>query len=138
MSDTRLTTAAAPATSLLWSLRVTVLLHAALLVVEFASAGRILIEDHSALPVHGVGAIAVHAAGGLQILAAVLYWRPGNGPLWPAVASVAAFAAGFVQAYFGSHGILELHVPGAMLLVILVTWILAWSWMTSSTHRPTD
>ncbi|ASU84189.1 hypothetical protein CDO52_16570 [Nocardiopsis gilva YIM 90087] len=139
MSDTRLTTAAgtAPTTTFLWGLRVTVLLHAALLVVEFVSAGRILVQDDSALPIHGVGAIIVHVVGGLQILAAALLWRPGNGPLWPAVVSAVAFGAGFAQGYFGSHLMLELHVPGAMLLVILVTWILAWSWTARSTHRPT-
>ncbi|MBB6171875.1 hypothetical protein HNR23_001935 [Nocardiopsis mwathae] len=118
--------------SLLWPLRLTALLHAALLLVEFVTAGRLIIQDYSALPLHSMGAVAVHIAAGLQVLAAVLLWRPGGGPLWPTAVSAAALGAGIAQAYFGSARMLDLHVPMAMLVVILVTWVLAWCWTRSS------
>ncbi|KIH98003.1 hypothetical protein LP52_15905 [Streptomonospora alba] len=118
----------------LWALRITALIQAALIAVEFLTAGHLLMqellgEELSALPLHAGTALAVHVAGGAQVLAAVLLMRPGNGPAWPAVVSAAAFGTGFAQAYFGSHVMLALHVPAALLLVVLVMIVLVGSWL---------
>ncbi|GAA4917440.1 hypothetical protein [Streptomonospora salina] len=123
-----------PAPPYLWGLRITALVQAALIAVEFLTAGQLLMqellgEELSALPLHSGAAVAVHVAGGAQVLAAVLLVRPGNGPVWPAVLSAAAFGTGFAQAYFGSHLMLALHVPAALLLVVLVLIVLVGSWL---------
>lgn len=113
----------------LWGLRITALVHAALLAVEFTTAGQLLMQDMSVMGIHAGAAVAVHVAGGAQLIAATLLVRPGGGPVWPAAASAVAFAASFAQAYFGSHGMLGLHVPAALLLVVLVVVVLAASWL---------
>jgi len=120
-----------PAPPYLWALRITVLVHAGMLALSFVTAGQLLMEDVGALPVHATTAIGVHVSGGAQLVAAALLARPGRGPLWPAVVSAAAFALSFAQAYFGSHLMLGLHVPAALLLVVLVVAVLAASWLPS-------
>lgn len=125
MSPTASAPAAAPA-ALVWATRAGVLAHAALLAVEFATAGRLVAQDLTALPLHSGGAVALHAAAGAQLAAALLLWRPGGGPPLPAALSAVAFALG--QAYLGSRLLLSLHVPLAMVLVALVTWTLVLVW----------
>ena len=44
-------------------------------------------------------------------LLAVLLWRPGYGPGWPAVASVGLLVAIQVQSVLGMNGPLAVHVP---------------------------
>lgn len=127
MSPTASAPAAAPA-ALVWATRAGVLAHAALLAVEFATAGRLVAQDLTALPLHSGGAVALHAAAGAQLVAALLLWRPGGGPPLPAVLSAVAFVLGLGQAYLGSRLLLSLHVPLAMVLVALVTWTLVLVW----------
>ncbi|MBB4932415.1 hypothetical protein F4561_003235 [Lipingzhangella halophila] len=128
-------TAARPAAPYLWLLRAAVLAHAALLLFEFATAGQLVSGAFGALPLHSTGAIVLHVTAGIQFGAAVLLWWPGRGSALPGVLSAVAFALGFGQAYLGSHRILDLHVPVAMVLVALVTWVLVWSWSTSAHHN---
>ncbi|GAA1755898.1 MULTISPECIES: hypothetical protein [Streptomonospora] len=115
----------------LWALRVAALAQMALIALEFATAGQLVMEEMSALGLHAGTALAVHVAGGVQLAAAVLLVRPGGGPSWPAVLSALAFGAGFAQAYFGSHMMLGLHVPTALLLVVLVMTVAVAAWLPS-------
>jgi len=61
-----------------------------------------------------------HAANGMvllpllalvQAVLAVLVWRPGHGPGWPAVASVGLLVAILLQSAMGQAGQLVVHVP---------------------------
>ncbi|WP_046468508.1 hypothetical protein [Allosalinactinospora lopnorensis] len=121
-------------TPYLWVLRAAVLIHAALVVFEFGTAGQLIAGASDILPLHSKGAIMLHAVAGFQLVAATLFWRPGRGSVLPLMLSTLAFALGFLQAYLGSHGVLDLHVVMGMTLVVLVTWVFVWSW-TSSAHR---
>lgn len=111
-------------------LRIAVGASLAALLWEFVTAGQLITYNMDALPLHYGGAFAVHAASGVQLLAAVLVWRlPGAGsPGGPrhdrlvAVVSLLAFVVGFPQAALGTYGPLQAHVPLAMLLVALVVW----------------
>lgn len=111
-------------------LRIAVGASLAALLWEFVTAGQLVTYNMDALPLHYGGAFAVHAASGVQLLAAVLVWRlPGAGsPGGPrhdrlvAVVSLLAFVVGFPQAAMGTYGPLQAHVPLAMLLVALVVW----------------
>ena len=111
-------------------LRIAVGASLAALLWEFVTAGQLVTYNMDALPLHYGGAFAVHAATGVQLLAAILVWRlPGAGsPGGPrhdrlvAVVSLLAFAVGFPQAALGTYGPLQAHVPLAMLLVALVVW----------------
>lgn len=126
MPDTRST--ATTVTGYLWALRIAALLQTAMLAWEFATAGRLVSADLTVLPLHSWGAIVLHVTAGGQALAAIALWRPGGGPYWPGVVSVVTFALGFVQASLGSSGNIAAHVPTALTLVILVVWVLSWSW----------
>ena len=41
--------------------------------------------------------------------------------------AVVVFVLSFVQAYYGDHTNLKIHVPGAMVLTVGIVWITAWS-----------
>lgn len=95
---------------------------------QFGTAGQLFGGDGAARA-HGVGAIVLHVLTGLLTLAALAYWRPIGGPLWPAVVSALVFAASFVQAGYGARDSLVLHVPGAMVLTVGAVWVTAWSFL---------
>ncbi|RNL85242.1 hypothetical protein [Halostreptopolyspora alba] len=121
----------------LWLLRAAVLAHAAVLLFEFATAGQLVAGKFGALPLHSTGAVVTHVVAGIQLVAAALFRWPARGSLLPGVLSALAFALGLGQAYLGSHRVLDLHVPVALLLVVLVTWVLAWTWTAPARHaRP--
>ncbi|TDQ47595.1 hypothetical protein [Actinorugispora endophytica] len=132
-------TAAPPSTgstsAALWGLRAAALAHVAVLTLEFVTAGQLMSQNFAAMSAHSTGALVLHVAAGLQLVAAVLLWRPGRGSPLPMVLSAAAFALGFAQAYFGSHGMLGLHVPAALALVVLVVWVLALAWTRQGPAR---
>ncbi|MEU6781613.1 hypothetical protein ABZ912_20610 [Nonomuraea angiospora] len=77
---------------------------------------------------HGMGAFAVHVLGLLQLVAAVLLWRPGRGPGWPALVGLAVLLLGFAQSALGGSGVLAVHVPLGMTLFGLSVWLLVWAW----------
>jgi predicted membrane protein len=77
--------------------------------------------------VHATGAIVLHVVTGLLTVAAVLYARADRGPWWPAAVAAVVFVLSFVQAYFGEHTNLAIHVPGALVLTVGIVWVTAWS-----------
>jgi cytochrome bd-type quinol oxidase subunit 2 len=74
-----------------------------------------------------------HAANGMvllpllalvQVVLAVLVWRPGGGPGWPAIASVGLLVAVVLQNVIGQAGLLAVHVPLVVAIVGLVGTLL--------------
>jgi hypothetical protein len=47
----------------------------------------------------------------VQAVLAVLVWRPGRGPSWPAIASVGLLVAILLQIAMGQASQLAVHVP---------------------------
>jgi hypothetical protein len=92
-------------------LRVVVLLHTALILAQAAFAGQFLAGDGAWVRVHEANAGIIHMVGFFQLVLAVLVWRPGRGPGWPALASLALLLAEELQLGFGYARILALHVP---------------------------
>lgn len=113
---------------ILWSLRVIVAVNVALFVLQGFTGGEYLVGDEAAMQLHGVFAISIHVATGIQTLAAALLWRISGAPLWPALLSAIAFAVSFGQASLGSDGALNAHVPLAIVLLVIVVLVLAWAW----------
>jgi cytochrome bd-type quinol oxidase subunit 2 len=70
----------------------------------------------------------------VQVVLAVLWWRPGHGPGWPAVASVGLLVAIQLQSLLGMNGLLAVHVPLGMGIPALVATLLV---RTRSLTRPT-
>ncbi|WP_214324576.1 hypothetical protein [Nonomuraea sediminis] len=94
--------------------------------VQAVSAGMLLSGGGSGL--HGTGALAVHVLGLIQLVTAVLLWRPGRGPGWPALAALVVLLAGFVQSALGGSGVVLVHVPLGMAIFGLSVWLLVWSY----------
>jgi hypothetical protein len=74
-----------------------------------------------------------HAANGMvllpllalvQVVLAVVVWRPGRGPGWPAIASVGLLVAILLQIAMGQAGLLAVHVPLGVAIVGLVGTLL--------------
>jgi hypothetical protein len=108
------------------AVRITAVLSVAVLACQFVTAGQ-LFPRGGPLALHGGGAIVLHVVTGLLTVAAVLYARADRGPWWPAAVAAVVFVLSFVQAYFGEHTNLAIHVPGALVLTVGIVWVTAWS-----------
>ena len=106
-------------------------LSVVVLLFQFVTAGQMLAENSGARDGHGAGAIALHVAGLLLVVATLPHARAG-GARWPVVVSAAVFVAGFVQAAIGDAGNMGAHVPGSLVLAVGTVWFPAWA----STRQP--
>jgi hypothetical protein len=92
-------------------LRAILLLHAILVLAQAGFAGQFLAGHAAWVRVHELNAGIIHLVAFVQLVVAVLVWRPGRGPGWPALASLALLLAEEFQLGFGYARILALHVP---------------------------
>lgn len=109
-------------------LRTFITLSVVMVLIQAVLAGQIIDGDESMVRLHGMGGGFVHVLGILQVIAAILVWRPGRGSVWPLVASVVILLAGFVQSATGGSGNVILHVPLGVLIFGLLVWMTAWTW----------
>jgi hypothetical protein len=118
------------------ALQATTTLVLLVLAWQFVTAGQ-MIPQGGPEELHAAGAIVLHVASGLAVIAAFLLNRAAGGPWWPTVLAAVVFVLTFVQAWTGSHGVLAVHVPCAILLVAGTVWIASWSWLgaTASARR---
>ncbi|MFG1946977.1 hypothetical protein [Nonomuraea sp. NPDC048826] len=140
MSDTDLfrrppaETPAKPVSSgLLYALRVSIIAHAAGLVVAGSLAGQSVATDGAMAESHVMAGLLVHLVGLVQIIIAVLVWRPGRGAGWPALASLVLFLAGMGQHF--TWMMLGAHLPNGILMFGLTTALVIWSWSPGASRR---
>jgi hypothetical protein len=124
MTRTRDTTVAAPV-STLRPVQAAAVLSVLVLFWQFLSAGRMLVGE-DAVGGHGAGAIALHVTTGLLLVATVLHGRRTR-VWWPAALAAAVFVLTFVQAWLGSHDVVAVHVPLALVVTAGTVWLTAWS-----------
>ncbi|SEH03417.1 hypothetical protein SAMN05444920_13649 [Nonomuraea solani] len=117
---------------LLYALRIAVLAQAAALLVAASFAGQ-AVESDSMLEPHVMAGMVVHLVALVQIVLAVLLWRPGRGAGWPALASVALFVVGMAQHFTWES--LGAHLPNGVILFGLVVAVLVWSWSPAAARR---
>lgn len=110
------------------ALQATTTLVLVVLAWQFVTAGQ-MIPQGGPVQLHATGAIVLHVVSGLAMIAAFLLGRAARGPWWPTVVAAVVFALTFVQAWTGSHGVLAVHVPCAIVLTVGSAWIAAWSWL---------
>ena len=115
--------------------------------VLFVSAG-FIVEDNSALGIHGFGGIMLHIFTGLLAVSlSIRAWLSKTG-LAQAGIAVVLFALTFPQAALGSYMTMPMHVTGALILTLLAAWLTAWTLLQhrlqpthqdqpASTHEPT-
>ncbi|TMR31481.1 hypothetical protein ETD85_25780 [Nonomuraea zeae] len=117
---------------LLYSLRIVVLAQAAALVVAASFAGQ-AVESGSMAETHVMAGMVVHLVALVQIVLAVLVWRPGRGAGWPALASAGLFLVGAAQHFTWLW--LGAHLPNGVLLFGLITAVLIWAWSPAAARR---
>ena len=107
-----------------------VVVQAGLACTQALLAGSYFAGDVDSIAVHGIIGSLLPLGALVQLAAAVLLFRPGRGPWWPAPASLALFLAVGFQTGAGHDRALAVHVPlgvgivGA--LVALACWSLLW------------
>lgn len=119
----------------LWMLRLILLLHSALVVAQPILAGYFLSGEADAIDIHGPIGSTLWMLVLLQLVVAVLYWRPGHGRAWPALATLVLFFANFVQLTFGHLQNFAVHVPLGTAIVATVVWMTVWSFRAGA-RRP--
>ena len=110
------------------ALRVAATAAVVMIVLQGVTAGEILSRSRIAETLHFGGAFAVHLFTGLTALAAFLLARRRAVSWWPTGLAVAVFVVGFVQAALGDAGLLSVHVPLAMLMLVGAVVVMAWSY----------
>ncbi|MEV4185031.1 hypothetical protein AB0J28_26760 [Streptosporangium canum] len=108
-------------------MRATSLLQSAVLFAQVVTAGLLLASVPAGRTAHGVMAGAVVLAVLLNLLAAVLAWRPGGSSPRLIFRSLPMLAFALVQSVLGYAHVRELHVPIGVLMfaasVLLLTQV---------------
>lgn len=104
--------------------------HAVLAAAQPVLAGFYLDGEFDAIGVHGIIGSTLSGWVMVQLVVAVLFWRPGHGPWWPAVATVALLFLEGVQVGMGYLGELAVHIPLGVAIVggtvAMFVWSLVW------------
>jgi hypothetical protein len=108
-------------------LRIMLVLHAALVVTQPVMAGYYLSGEADAIDVHSPIGSTLWMLTFIQFFVAILYWRPGGGRLWPAVATVVLFLAEFAQMTVGYTQTRSVHIPLGTSIVVGVLLFTIWS-----------
>ena len=108
-------------------LRITLVLHAALIVAQPILAGYFLSGNVDAITIHGSIGSTVWMLAMIQFVVAAIYWLGGGGRVWPTILTAVLFVAEFVQLAFGYQQDFAVHVPLGTAIVITVVWMTVWS-----------
>jgi hypothetical protein len=118
------------------ALRIGISMQAVAILGQAVTAGQFLDGSSGLKGVHGAGAGIVHLLAVIQVILAVLWWRPARGRDWPAVVSLLLMLAGFAQSAVGGSGNLAVHVPLGVGMFGLAIVLTGWAWLPGSSVRP--
>jgi hypothetical protein len=107
--------------------RVATVLHAALAISQAVAAGGILQASTLGMIVHQAGAGLLWLVSLLQVPVAALAWRPGGLPAWPIGVSAGLVVAETAQVALGATGVLAVHVPLGVAIVLAAVCLAAWT-----------
>ncbi len=110
-----------------WSLRVGFGVQAGLAAAQPMLAGSYLSGNLDAISVHSAIGGNLPVVGFLALILAVLHWRPGRGPAWPALTMVVLSVLIVVQANAGYSRTLGLHIPLGVAIVGTTVGLFGWS-----------
>ncbi|WP_229803022.1 hypothetical protein [Planobispora rosea] len=111
-----------------WSLRSTATLHLLGVLGQAMLAGLFVTGDVDLLRWHRDNGGFTAGMLFCQLVAAILLWRPGRGPAWPAWATAALTVAETIQVFLGQERILVGHFPLGVTVFgasAVLTW---WVW----------
>jgi hypothetical protein len=112
----------------LWLFRVIVTVEAVLAFDQAVFAGQFISGDYGALNSHAAGAGFTATVLLIEVIAAVLLWRPGRGPAWPVWAASGLVAMAGLQTGLGYARVLAVHVPLGVTIIALDVLMLVWCW----------
>lgn len=120
-----------------WLFRLVLGIHAVLAVAQPLLAGSYLSGNLDAIGWHATIGSSLLPLALLQLLAAVLFWWPGRGPWWPALATMALIVAEVTQVSAGYSRTLGLHIPLGVAIVGGSVALFVWSlrWRPAEGHR---
>ena len=119
----------------IWTLRLFVTVHAILVFIQPVLAGLFVTGDVGMLGLHSAVAVFLTLFTPLQVIAAVLLWRPGRGAAWPIWISVLLLFLEQTQAGFGYSRQLALHFPLGVLIFGIAMVMLVWVWTPGARVR---
>jgi hypothetical protein len=119
-----------------WLFRIVVTAEAVLAFNQAVFAGRFINGDYGAVASHSTGAAITELVLMVEVVAAVLLWRPGRGPAWPILASLGLFLLVGVQIALGFSRALAVHVPLGVTVIALDILMLVWAWRYRPARRP--
>jgi hypothetical protein len=118
-----------------WVFRIVVTAQAVLAFNQAVFAGRFINGDYGAVATHSTGAGVMELVLMVEMVAAVLLWRPGRGPGWPILAALSLFLLVGVQIALGFSRALAVHVPLGVTIIVLDTLMLVWAWRYRPARR---
>lgn len=92
-------------------LRVTAVVQVVGILLQAILAGFILTDRPGTLDMHFLGGMIVLVSGLVQLVFAVIYWRPGRGTARLIIVTAVIFLAEFAQFGLGADGGLLVHIP---------------------------
>jgi hypothetical protein len=114
-------------------LRITLVLHAILIVAQPIAAGYFLAGNVDAMnDIHATIGGSVWMIAFLQTIVATCYTIVGGGRVWPAILSAVLVVAEFVQLTFGYLQNFAVHIPLGTAIVGTVLWMTVWSFRKSA------
>ena len=114
-------------------LRITLVLHAVLVIAQPIAAGYFLSGNVDAMTdIHATIGGSVWMAAFLQTIVAACYTIAGRGRLWPTIASAVLVVAEFVQLTFGYLQNFAVHIPLGTAIVTAVVWMTVWSFRSTA------
>ena len=111
-----------------WGLRVVLTAHPLAVLMQAVFAGRFMSGDFEMLRAHFVNSQVVGALGLAETALAVIYWRPGGGRGWPALACLGISIAVPLQIASGLLRVIGVHVPLAIAIFAASTLLAVWAW----------
>lgn len=119
----------------LWTLRIASVIQAALLAAQPVLAGRFLDGDYPSLSTHGNVGLGLMGVAWLVVVAAVLAWRPGRLPGWPAAVAAALALLLPMQLGMGHARFLAVHLVLGVGLVAAGVVLAGWAWRPGRARR---
>jgi hypothetical protein len=110
-----------------------VTLVSALALAQSVLAGEFMSGQSQTLSAHARGAhahnaIAIAVGVGVLTSAAFVQWRSSRELVWPTVVCLLLDGAVATEMWLGSRGVIAVHVPLGVIIIVCVFLLLAWAW----------
>ncbi|WP_067176669.1 hypothetical protein [Microtetraspora niveoalba] len=113
---------------IVWWLRIAATGHLAGILAQAVLAGLFVTGDVDMLALHRNNGGFTHVLLYLQLVAAILLWRPGRGPRGPAWASAALVGLETAQIALGQSRVLAGHFPLGVTIFGASAVLAVWTW----------